>query len=466
VVHLSDKKLVFDHKDKVLIDINGKCSKRNLLKFKDRPESPANLYAEIKQVLKKYVEFLKEAYYGLIAAWIIATYFHRCFNAFPFLDFLGRKECGKTRTLNLLERLAFNAIKVKHITAACLGDTIEGVRGTLLVDQAEALSDPNNAELLGILADSYTPEGGRRRVIDFSNKRRRIIEFETYSPKAFASTKDLDNDLKDRCISIPMVRSRKDYPYPEAHLEEWKYLRDKLYRFLLTKWKEVKEIYKKTGKDVTHRVRELWMALETILILEEVPDDEFRDIKTVFLESMIETQSELDDRELQLFQALNKLLGKVDEDILTVTDIARRIEPGLYIAVEEAEKPLEVSRFKQEQKRLETWVGKKLSQMSLYTKRMGRKEGKRAYLFNRKNVEEVYGRYQPSGLSGEVAEDIENNGSVDTTSKTKREKVVNLKTFRTKGKDHVTTYPTSNGMRKTDIEKSLAMLRESLKLYE
>ena len=40
-----------------------------------------------------------------------------------------------------------------------------------------------------------------------------MLEFETYSPKAFASIKEIDQDLKDRCIELNMVRAEKEYPY-------------------------------------------------------------------------------------------------------------------------------------------------------------------------------------------------------------------------------------------------------------
>jgi len=94
-----------------------------------------------------------------------------------------------------------------------------------------------------------------------------------------------------------MLRATKDYPYPEAHLPIWSELRDKLYRLLLTRWQKVKEIYPDTGKGIIQRVRELWRPIETILKLENVVEQEVDEIKPAFLESMIETQAELSDRE-------------------------------------------------------------------------------------------------------------------------------------------------------------------------
>lgn len=249
--------LLFDVRGRVLVNINEKWSKSRMLEFIKNPTSPVGLYQEIKQTLKQYVELGSDGHCGLLTSWIMATYFHRCFNAIPFVFLYGKKGCGKTRGLDLLERLAFNAYKTKGISVASLGDSIDATRSTFLNDQAESLSDPKNVEILGILTDSYTSGGGKRRVVVISNKNRKVVEFETYSPKAFASIKEIDSDLKDRCILFPMIRASKEYPYPEAHLPVWGELRDKLYRLLLVKWKDAKEIYQTTGEGVTHRVKEL-----------------------------------------------------------------------------------------------------------------------------------------------------------------------------------------------------------------
>lgn len=303
----------------------------------------------------------------------------------------------------MLERLCFNSVKVRGISVAALSDTLDGIRGTFLNDQAESLSDSRNTELLGILADSYTCGGGRRRIVDISNKGRRVVEFSTYAPKAFASTSEIDADLKDRCIQIIMLRSLKDYPYPEPYLPVWHDMRDKLYRLLLTKWREVKDIYQSTGEGVTHRVRELWRPLETILILENVPSEETQDIKWFFLESMQETQSELSDSEIEVFEILLQELEKSGEGTFTVEDIAKKMQTR--------------PREGMSDRGLQTWVGKVLRQFSLYDQQAGRRGKKRAYCFSYEHVKNIFERYHTiSGLSGEVVKMAEIKDFSDTTS--------------------------------------------------
>lgn len=395
---IETNRYVFDVRDRVLMGINERWSKKKMRDFVNNPTSVA-LYQKIKNIVRNYIELKNEAYYGLVSAWIIATYFHRCFNAFPFLFFYGKKGSGKSRILDLLEKLCFNAIKVKGITVASLADSLDGLRGTFLCDQAESLSNPQNEELVGILADSYTVGGGRRRLVHISNKNRRVLEFETYSPKAFASFKDIHTDLKDRCVQISMLRAVNDFPYPEAHLPIWHKLRDELYRSLLVNWKQVIEIYQHTGDGVTHRVRELWRPLETILRLEGVPGEEIQEIKSTFLESMQETQAELTDFEHDLFEALLAMLKDIKEGIFTVSEIAKKME----------------SYHSENDKKFTTWVGKSINQLSLFTKNTGRKKKQRSYLFQYDRVQDIFSRYhQTSGL---VVNTQQNQGVSMTTEK-------------------------------------------------
>ncbi|MBI2472798.1 MAG: DUF3631 domain-containing protein [Planctomycetes bacterium] len=392
IIKCEEKTIIFHEQDRILLRVNDRWDKSKILTYITNPEPPKELYQEIKNTLKNYIEFQKEAIYGIIAAWIIATYFHRCFHAFPFLFIYGKKQSGKSRFLDLLERLSFNAMKVKGVSVASLADSIDGIRGTFLNDQAEELSNKKNAEILGILSDSYTIGGGKRRIVNTSNNGRRILEFETYGPKAFASIKEIDSDLKDRCIEITMLRAIQEYPYPDAYLTIWNELRDKLYKLLLTRWHAARDLYQDTGKDVSHRIKELWRPIETILRLEDVPGEEANEIKGFFLECMQETQSELSEYEIKLFETLKEILRGKDKDILTVTDIAEKLKSD-YAAMNEKEK-----------RGIQTWIGRTLNQLSLYTRHAGKKDGRKAYEFSCEHIENIYKRYKTDTTSGDYGE--------------------------------------------------------------
>jgi len=403
-VPLGDRRIIFNEKDRILLNLADKWDKEKLTAFTKNPTVPEGLYGETKAVLRDFIEFQDEAHYGLIAAWVIASYFHRCFHAFPFLFFYGKKGTGKSRVLDLLERLCFNAIKIKGISVASLGDTVDAVRGVFLLDQAESLADKQNTELLGILADSYTSGGGKRRVVFISNKNRRVLEFETYSPKAFASAKELDLDLKDRCVEVLMLKATKEYESPEPFLPVWAELRDKLYRLLLMKWQEAKEIYQTAGQGVKHRVRELWRPLDTILTLEKVPANECDKIRQAFLESMEETQTGLTDLEASLLSTILSLLADKENGIFTATEIADKMD------LPETETFTRANQTK--------WVGRTIYKLGLATQKTGRQKNKHSYLFEKGRLEKILNCYDTPQMIGTLA-DINNiEGLQPANSKT------------------------------------------------
>jgi hypothetical protein len=424
VLEYLDNKIVFDAEQRVLLEITKKWDKGMIKNFADNPTPPSGCFYKIKQILKEHVEFSEECIYGLLSAWIMATWFYQIFDAFPFLLILGKKGCGKSRLLDILERLSFNAIKTKGITVAALSDTADSIRGTLLIDQAESLSNPDNVEMVGILADSYSRGGGKRRVVDISSKGRKVLEFETYSPKAFATYRNLHYDLKDRCVEIVMLRGESDFPYPKPNSPLWLETRDMLYRLLLTKWKDVKGIYPQTGANVKNRVKELWQPIETILRLESVSGGEFIAIQNYFDGSMQETQVELNDDELDLLEALKRLLQGCGKRTLTVTDIAKEIN-NKYVLLDN-----------KEQKSLQTKIGNKVKQLNLYSRKTGRVNRQRAYEFEYSHVESVFRKFNTSA-------DIysENEIPVPPVTTLKNE-VVNCKPLSHMDENHLTTSTT------------------------
>src|SRR5207247_1721896 len=105
----------------------------------------------------------------------------------------------------LLQHLCLNAIKARP-TIAALGDTIDSFRGTYLIDQADGLGRKGTEDFMDIIADSYKRSGGKRMFVTINekSKTRSVVEQATYSPKAFASIRELPDDLRDRCLIIPL----------------------------------------------------------------------------------------------------------------------------------------------------------------------------------------------------------------------------------------------------------------------
>jgi len=399
VFEVNGRKGVYDLRDRDLLPLSAKWDIDQLKLFVENPTSPNGLYNSIKDALSMFIEFADPAVYGLAAAWIIGTYFHRLFQAYPFLFIYGLKGTGKSRFEDVLEQLCMAAYKTRSVSVASLADTLDGTRGTFILDQAEILSHKNYADLLGILADSYTVGGGRRRIVVISSSGvRRVVEFETYGPKCFASTKDIDADLRDRCIEIVMVKANKEYPDPEKTLPLWAYLRDQLHRLLLTKWQEVRGLYPQAGLDMIQRVRQLWKPLDTILMLENVDDDERASIKEYFLRSVDKTQAKVSDLQEQLVRAIWGLLGDSEQKDLTASEITEKM------ALPETEK---FTKVKQAQ-----WVGSVIRKLDLYNEKLKRDKDRRPYKFTRDKVADIARRFGISLEEGDSGEFIHEDEEV------------------------------------------------------
>jgi hypothetical protein len=171
---------------------------------------PHEVYEKIKEKLKRHVELENEADYILLSAWIIGTYFFPSFGAYPYIHIKAPKGSGKSQCLNFLSQTAFNAVKARASLPA-LRDTVDALRGTYLMDQADALHRPHMEDFLDVLTDSYKREGGGVRKMVQTKNEWKLEEFDAYSPKGFASINQLPEDLRDRCIVVPLIRSGKNY---------------------------------------------------------------------------------------------------------------------------------------------------------------------------------------------------------------------------------------------------------------
>ena len=127
------------------------------------------------------------------------TYFSPIFSAFPYIHIKAPKGSGKSQCLSFLNQTAFNAVKARASLPA-LRDTVDSLRGTYLMDQADSLHRNNMEDFLDVLTDSYKKAGGSVRKMVQTKNNWNLEEFEAYGPKAFASINQLPEDLRDRCI--------------------------------------------------------------------------------------------------------------------------------------------------------------------------------------------------------------------------------------------------------------------------
>lgn len=348
------------------------------------PAAPADCYRQVRRVLHRHLDYADAGAYPVLAAFVLLTYVARAFPAVPYVGLLGPKGTGKSQTLDVLERLCFNAYKGR-VTAAGLGDTTSALRGTVLVDQAQRLPE----ELLDLLVDGYRRDGGRRRVVDVDN-RGNPHEFETFGPKALASAQGIDDDLMDRLVVIHTApAARPVQPLPSSG-EAFGRVRADLYGSALAFWPlYVDQALALEGEELRTRSEELWRPLAAVLQVADAPVEDVEAARALYRRSAVETVAELGDWELALLDELGARFEGAGRDTLELvnTDLLSGVHRRLGLEdVEDGPRPGE------------RWLGSQLDRLNLLDGNERRSvEGKRRrfYTFTRSRVD---GQRQRFGL--------------------------------------------------------------------
>ena len=160
------------------------------------------LYGEVVDFLKGHVWFPDERIYYVLASWILATYLAHLFPVYTYLLFIGPYGSGKSRALECLKALAFNALMVSSVSAAAVPALIEGWRATLLVDEAQLMNRDDRAELVAVLNEGYRKDGVYARATKdgYGVRAMKVGGF-----KAMAVPEEVARSLHARVIEVSMI---------------------------------------------------------------------------------------------------------------------------------------------------------------------------------------------------------------------------------------------------------------------
>jgi len=153
---------------------------------------------------------LKPAEATMLTLWVAQTHSLDAFDYTPYLHITSPfPECGKTRTLEVLESLVPKPWMTGRVTAAVLMRKVDALCPTLLLDESDAaFSGPEeySEALRGLLNTGFSRHGvasacvGQGANINFK-------DFNTFCPKAIAGIGRLPGTVESR--SIPIVLKRR-----------------------------------------------------------------------------------------------------------------------------------------------------------------------------------------------------------------------------------------------------------------
>jgi hypothetical protein len=379
-----------NNKQRKLPRINEKWSKELLNKCKWNLKSdPMGTYHKIKSNLQAYIKLEKEEDYDIITAYAISTYFFPLFKAIGYLHFKAMKGSGKTTSLNILKLLTFNGSK-EIATPATMRDKIDGQRATFIVDQADNyLGAKSLSGMVDIFVDGYKKSGGKiSKMVEI--KRQHVpVDFDTYSPKVFGSIKELHPDLKDRCIQIPLIKSKANLQFLDEDSEVWLSLRDDLYRLQMANFAQLEALYKQVNIDykmtneIINRQLELWSPLEAVMRLCIVSNERIGNCKRLFKLRGKNTEDQLTSND---WAVINYILEQLKESE-TIWISLKEISSAVMLCDEDEDDPRKLSEKSKHARNI-------ISRLNLASDK-GRVAGKGnvRFLFEKSRVKEIEANY-------------------------------------------------------------------------
>lgn len=174
------------------------------------PVDGPNLIEDIISSIKCYM-IMEEGCPEVIAFWALHAHAINAFSHSPRLAITSpEKQCGKTTLLDILTSLCPRALPTANTTPAAIFRSIEYVKPTLLIDEADTFLHKSD-DLRGILNSGHRKATAfiLRNVGDDHEPRK----FSTFTPTAIAMIGELPDTLADR--SIP-IRLRRRLPHEKV----------------------------------------------------------------------------------------------------------------------------------------------------------------------------------------------------------------------------------------------------------
>lgn len=211
----------------------------------------------------------------LVATWIVGSYCYTVFEYFPYLVLRSpEKRCGKSRTLDLISLLAFNAHQpTASPTEAQIFREPREDGGVQIYDELEGMT--GDKERWSAVTSVFNVGFHRGSVVSRYKKGKdgqQKETFDTFVPRAIASISSLEVTLEDRSIMLMMQRLLPGQQTERFSLrrlnQEAQDLRDNLYLFTLQTAPAIAELYDDAEfsglRGLDHRAVDLWEPLLSI----------------------------------------------------------------------------------------------------------------------------------------------------------------------------------------------------------
>lgn len=249
-----------------------------------------------------------------IANYVLMTWMYDQFTAVPYLRFLGEYGTGKTRILQVVSALCYRSLGLSgNVTGAALFRSIDLVRGTLAIDEADLKTSAEWSDIVKVLNNGYTP----RLPVIRCDGLNRPEPFRVYGPKIISTRHRFDDPaLESRCITFETQERTIDPRIPlqlapEFYEGTWK-LRNKLLGWRFDNFRSIEADDSKL-RHLDSRIAQVGASLLAVA--------PYKDAMVGFLNSYAQNTKDDSPREV-VRQILSETTGRLS--VAQVTNTANR----------------------------------------------------------------------------------------------------------------------------------------------
>jgi energy-coupling factor transporter ATP-binding protein EcfA2 len=284
------------------------------------------LVVELKKYIHKYLDVSPR--FEQFAAWyILLTWVYDRFSTINYLRCLGDTGCGKTRFLNVIGGICFNATKASGaVTVAVMKRITKKWKGTIIVDEGDFKESDEKNELIKFFNLGFEKDSP---MMNCDKEDPNKLEFYIpFCPKIISTRKSFDDKaLEARCLTEVMQQtSRDDVPYilPDQFYKEQAILRNKLLKFRFDNYRKIntEKSIDLSNYQIEPRLKQATYAYATLFAGDELEIAHFKSFLEEYQKDLIQERQESWDG--QVIGAIHKLYEKGAVDFDT-TDI---IESG------------------------------------------------------------------------------------------------------------------------------------------
>lgn len=359
-------------------------------KADEKTIKPKELYKTIRDKILYYLDFSgKDEIADVLTCWIMATYCYPLFYWFPHILFNAPSQSGKTKCAFTVMQLSFRGFDLgasAGVTSPQMFRTIEGNRGTMLIDEYEQTDKETQKTVNQILNASATRNAYVIRC-EQVNKKWKSWKFPIFCPKIVANISGINPTSLSRFIAFKWLKTldsdkSKRKPFREKDLQSFEQIRNDLYLLILENWQAIKKLNDELNiPELKNREEDNWLPLFTIArFIEKTEGEEVKAEQQLwkFIANYSAAEIETNDLTQEFFLIT---LEKVTEEQLQYTpkDIAQWTE---------------IQELLTFLKSPAHWVGKTLKSYGFLTNRGG---GVRKYILSKKAVQNIIDRYNMAG---------------------------------------------------------------------